>query len=229
MGVRITSLLEKSIAFLAPHYCLGCSEIDNVLCPACVFTLERLQPPFCVFCGYAAADWRICVKCCRKAPLDCVWVGADYEGLAAAIIKNYKFNRVREAYVPLAELLNQTVPYLEPDWLVVPIATVPSHVRQRGYDHAWLIAEQLAELRGLRPIQALRRWQNGHQLGLGRKQRTEQMEQAFYVVEPDKIQGKKILLVDDVCTTGATLASAARALRHAGAEQICGAVVAYKS
>ena len=98
----------------------------------------------------------------------------------------------------------------------------------RGYDHAALLARELARHTELTTMPVLRRVGQTRQVGATRSQRLKQLEGAFYVRRPEEIQGKKILLVDDLVTTGATLEAAARCLRLAGARTVSAVVFAQK-
>ena len=111
-------------------------------------------------------------------------------------------------------------------WLVVPIPTATTRVRQRGYDQAKLLARAIARQTGLRYTNCLVRQGQAHQVGASRQARHNQLEGALRVKKT--VQGVCIILVDDVTTTGATLEAAASVLRQAGAQQIEALTFAYK-
>jgi ComF family protein len=108
---------------------------------------------------------------------------------------------------------------------VVPIPMGHARERQRGYNQARLIAEVVSEKTGL-PIETeslFRTRETRTQVGLSLVERQENLRDAF---SARSVQGKRILLVDDVCTTGATLESGAKALRNSGAEAVFGIAIA---
>lgn len=106
------------------------------------------------------------------------------------------------------------------DYLVVPVPTATARIRERGFDHTDLLAKRVAMISGLREIKALRRLDQTRQLGSKREDRLTQLTGSFAVKNPLGIHGRKILLIDDVITTGGTLIAAAKALRAAGAKSV---------
>lgn len=122
--------------------------------------------------------------------------------------------------------MSRTLPYLDETWVIVPIPTAPARIRTRGYDQALLLARALAATRKLPYRRLLTRQSSARQLGANRRTRQAQAAHLFTAADAT---GKKILLVDDVCTTGATLKAAATALRQAGATEVAAAVAAWKT
>jgi len=141
------------------------------------------------------------------------------------LIDGYKFGRAKAAIKAMADLLDSRLPALPLEAVLVPIPTIPQHIRQRGYDHSRLIAKILAKRRGLRVDPALVRHTSAVQRGAGRKQRISQAKRAFGCTR--ELSDKQIyILIDDVATTGATLSAAAEVLRRSGAKQVWAAAVA---
>lgn len=147
-----------------------------------------------------------------------------YEGTAKELIHQFKYSG--KEY--LAESL---VPFLLKRWLQDPemktadfFASVPSHparLRDRGYNQSEVLAREFAKTAGRPYLSALKRSRNTvSQTELGKEERAKNVEAAFQVRNPSSIQGKRALLVDDVCTTGATLSECARTLRQAGAAEV---------
>lgn len=164
----------------------------------------------------------ICVS--HRSPIGGAWVAGERDAALARIIDAFKFERCRSAYRDMAVVLADILPVLPRDIVIASIPTVRAHVRERGYDHAELVAKEVAR-RCRRPyVRLLHRQTTTMQRGVGRKERFAQAEQAFGVrssIVPDTI-----LLIDDVITTGATLHFAAKALRDAGAKTIFVAALA---
>ncbi len=228
VDVKMTAILEKLISIIAPNSCVGCSAENNTLCESCQQDIFAPLAPVCVFCQKPTVDWRVCTVCSKTVGLKSVWVAADYGSTVAELIKKYKFDRLKSAYKPLARALDTLLPYLEEDVLIVPLPTVPARVRQRGYDQSVLLAKELARIRRLEFGQALRRHTGSRQVGVGRRQRQAQARLA-YLPTTILVKGRRIWLVDDICTTGASLNAAARVLLDMGAESVNAVVVARQS
>jgi len=142
-----------------------------------------------------------------------------------SLIDGFKFERVKEVYKTLAELLDSVIPELGTDVVVVPIPTVASHMRVRGYDHARLVAKQLAKRRGWQLSPLLGRKTTTKQRGTSGKVRLAQAREAFSC-RATLDSTKHYLLVDDVFTTGATMYYGAKVLRAQGAKNVSIAVIA---
>ena len=190
------------------------------------------------------------------------------EGVLAELIREYKYRPARGLSEIMAEFLDEAIPRsgvfgerlggegaesLEEakglEVVVVPLPTIRKHIRERGFDHAGLMARKLARRRGWKVERVLRRANETVQVGATEEERFRQAEEAYEVVRKFERRGarggdekvgdgkvgdgrtgvdenKVYLLVDDVWTTGASMRAAARVLREAGAERVYGAVVA---
>ena len=158
-----------------------------------------------------------------------IWVATAYTGLSVKVVARLKFARTQAAGPLIAQLMAARLPVTPVDTIVVHIPTAAQRIRQRGYDQAQLIARDFARCRRL-PYQALlRRRGNTRQLGASRIQRQAQLQTAFYCPRPERLQGKRILLIDDVLTTGSTVEAAAKVCLDAGAAQVCAGVFAQKT
>lgn len=220
----MTSLLEKLVAKIAPHHCLGCSKEDNIVCEACSADLFGIEASSCFLCQAPTVDFAICRNCKPKTNLQHVWFTANYEGVAAEVIKLLKFERAAAAAEPLARAMAQMLPALPSDTIIVPVPTAASRVRKRGYDQTVLLATAIGKEKDLSVQHLLLRKLQYRQLGASRRVRAAQSVQAFDAAAD--CSDKTILLVDDVVTTGATLCAAAKALQQGGAKTVMAVVAA---
>lgn len=145
-----------------------------------------------------------------------------YKDYVKALIKEFKFKGRRGAAQEIAKILKDLVP--KGDIVLVHIPTATQRIRERGYDHAKLLARALAAEAGLPHSSLLARTSQQRQLGAARSDRLKNISGAFRVT--GDVKGVHILLVDDVVTTGATLSEAARILRAAGAKHVDAVVFA---
>lgn len=211
-------MIDQLLSLVAPHYCSGCDDRGSLLCDNCKYDIISEPYEYCVSCAKVLAPTQgICHEC--KVPYTRAWCVADRRDHLQRLIGNYKFTNARAAHLPLAQLLHERLPELPSNTVIVPVPTVNSHIRQRGYDHMALIAQRLARLRDLPVSTALRRVTSTKQRDASRSVRSAQAKAAFSCSE--RLDDTKIyLLIDDVVTTGATMKYAALKLREAGAEVV---------
>ncbi len=221
-------LLERLLAPLAPFDCLVCGKEGALLCGFCAQDVLVPLPSRCYRCQKLTDDFSVCATCRKLTPLKHVWIATEYEGTAQMLVKRYKFERARAAVDILVDVIDNVLPVLPKDTLIIPVPTATSRIRLRGYDQAQLLARGLAKQRGLRWARLVTRLSQSRQVGATRKQRHEQLKNAFLVTNPALINGQNILIIDDVTTTGATLEAMATVLKQAGARNITAITFAQK-
>lgn len=221
------SMLEEAIEWLAPAVCEGCGLEGSALCNICAAAEIIPFGERCWNCATLSPGAITCKRCRLTGSPKHVWVVTDYDGLAKILVQKYKFAPQRSASRPLARLMaeallsfNSTEELKQSNYLIVSIPTASSRVRQRGFDHAALLAKRIAAQTHLSYSQPLRRIGQARQVGTKRIARLAQTKGSYVVHKPHDIIGRKILLIDDVVTTGATLQAASKVLRSAGAKQV---------
>jgi len=220
------ALLERIINTVAPHSCLICDREGKLLCNWCLPDACPSLPSRCYRCKAVTDNSRTCDKCRAQTKLKHVWVRSDYGGAAKGLIHNLKFTGAQAAAPIIASYMHEALPYLE-YVVIVPIPTATIRLRQRGYDHAELLARHLSNISGLPVVKGLARLGQSRQVGTKRSQRHSQLAGAFRPT--NNIAPKAhILLVDDVVTTGATLEEAAKTLKQAGAKTVDAVVFTQK-
>jgi len=217
------TMIDKMLAVVAPHLCSGCGKTGTLLCGHCKYDISRDEYSGCVLCERPSFKG-ICDF--HKMPYQQVWVVGERKDTLQRLIDGFKFQNIKAAAKDLAILLDEHLPVLTEDTLVIPIPTAPAHIRERGYDHALLVAQHFTDLRKL-PLErkVLGRKSMASQKSANKKQRIEQSASAFTLIGTIDPR-KHYLLVDDIITTGSTIESAARLLREAGAVSISVAVIA---
>lgn len=219
-------LIDRIFNIFAPYECVNCGQEGSVLCDVCILDACPVVPSRCYRCKKLTKDFAICETCRRASLLKHVWVRTEYQGLAKKLIYLLKFRSTRAAAVTIATLMAECLPVLPTETVVVHVPTATSRRRQRGFDHAKSIASHLSKELNLQHEVLIGRKGQTRQVGAKREVRLRQLEDAYFVKKP--LDGKSILLVDDIVTTGATLESAAKVLKAAGAKQINAVVFAQK-
>lgn len=218
-------VLTRLLDLIAPYDCLGCSTEGSVLCEACATDALGLLPSACFGCAAQTRDFAVCKTCKRKTALTHLWYVAHYEKIAKQLVQSLKFEQRRTVAAVIARYLDDSLPYFD-NTVVVPIPTVPRHVRERGFDHAKMIAKEFADSRKLPYASIIVRRGKNRQVGQSRTVRAQQMKGAFLLRHTKLPKNQRILLIDDVVTTGATLGEAARVLRAAGYKNVVAATFA---
>ena len=202
------------------------------LCPNCFDELPRWMADSCRLCGgrscVLGGDGEPLCQACRTFPrpeFDAVCAGGPFSGDLRELIHAYKFQGLKRLALPLADFMLQALqrdfPGLECDW-VVPVPLHRRRLAQRGYDQTRKLARILARRLGAPVFKDVRRVKPTlPQSGLDSDQRRRNLKGAFALRRPDRLRGGRILLVDDVITTGTTAQELARLLRkESGAERI---------
>ncbi|MEP6710458.1 MAG: double zinc ribbon domain-containing protein [Candidatus Saccharibacteria bacterium] len=216
-------MIDKLLKIIAPHYCLGCDKTGTLLCDNCKYNISFDPYERCLGCGLPAGASGVCGTC--QLPYSKAWCVGERRDELKELIKTYKFGRAKSAGYVLGDLLLEKLPELPPHTVVVPIPTIAKHVRQRGHDHARLIAGHIAKKKSLKLEHALFRITNTTQRGASSAQRAKQAKEAFQLsgsILPDV----PYLIVDDVVTTGATIRYGAQCLKDAGVSDVWVAAIA---
>ena len=198
---------------------------EDVLCLCCARALgEDAQMNICPTCAKALERLAVMQRERERteAPpeireISSVRAAYPYDAQAKRLIWKLKYESVRSAAQPLASAMAElTHPQAE---VIVPVPTDRKRLKKRGFNQASVIAEAIGRKAGIPVVQALERTQSrASQTSLTAEQRRENLVGCMTVCE--MVAGKRILLVDDVITTGSTIEEAARALHQAGAAEI---------
>jgi len=215
---------EILLNVVAPHRCINCNTEGSLACVDCLQNVS-IKRPTCFRCNRLSDGGKTCPSCRRQTDLAGVVVAAHYDGLAKELVQALKYQQQVAASEILAKLL---APRLSPAGfdVVTAIPGSPSRYRHRGYHQAELIAKRVAKQLRLPYRPLLGRLEVASQVGASRDQRLSRVHDSFWVRHPASFSGQRVLIIDDVLTTGATVNEAAHVLREAGATSVWGGVAA---
>jgi ComF family protein len=218
------ALVDRALRRGLPGRCTFClaSGCREPWCETC-FEALPWNLPACPLCGEPQQGQlvaRLCGHCLGSPPaFAAVKVPLRYEGPIAGLVQRFKFHASPRAGAVLLELLMAGLPPASRDWpdALVPVPLHPRRARERGFDQAAWLARRLAGRLGHPLVRAQRLRDTPSQRGLTRSQRRGNLRRVFRVASP---LPPRVVLVDDVMTTGATLNALALACREGGAEEI---------
>lgn len=218
---------------LFPSRCLTCQAETRgreVICENCFSKIKINQT---LFCGLCRARLAANKKICHQDFPYLLGSACDYEeGAVKNLIASLKFQLIKAAAEPLAEWLIEYARAIDwpwQEWLVVPMPLSRQRLRERGFNQVELMGEIFARHFGARvEKESLERIKNTSPQSEAKsfEQRLSNLKGAFRVISPALVAGKKIALLDDVVTSGATLKEAALTLKAAGAKRILALTVA---
>jgi ComF family protein len=220
-------MLQKIVEFIAPAECVACHAQGSSLCAECAQAELTRKVPSCTFCNRLTPGGKTCSTCARKTALKGAYILWRYEDYAKELVRRFKYTNDRSTAKTLAGYLVEA--FGMPDCEVVTaVASDGSSLRSRGYNQSELLAKALAKRAGIPYSPALLRIKHEKQVRLNRAQRLKAVEGNFVCFKPAAVAGKRVLIVDDVITTGATMNECASVLKEAGAKAVWGLAVAKK-
>lgn len=210
--LSLNQFISETLNFVFPPRCAGCGRVDTIWCVRCQRELDQIP-----------------ITLHRRRVFDQVEIvstGIHADKLQRAV-QALKYEHIQELHFPLAERLVSA--YHQLGWsadLIVPIPMHLNRLAQRGYNQAELLAGHLALRLALPSIPgAVHRFLDTRsQVGLTREERLLNVRNAFRA-DPNLLSGRAVLIVDDVCTSGATLTACAQAIMTCGAAQVYGLTV----
>jgi ComF family protein len=234
-------IISLALDFLFPPVCLLCGSEDlyqtgYLICKDCLNSISFISHPVCVRCGkpFLTETTRdhVCGNCLTQGPsFNLVRALGRYEGALETIIHNLKYKQKFSMAHLLRFLLdhihNHDIIFSSYD-VLIPVPLHMTRLRQRGFNQTVILGNILKKKYHL-PLHTDILQRTAHtlpQVTLPVQARKVNMRNAFNVKKPQYVEGKTILLLDDVYTTGATMNECARTLKKSGASQVDGFVIA---
>ena len=230
LSTQLRDIFETAIVFLYPAKCRVCDSFLGVasmpyICADCWQKMQFLEPPWCDICGTPNANG-LCDACATSPPrygkLRSI---AFYHTTLQQAIHLFKFEKKRVFAQPLVQLINTHIPSdcdITAYDFVLPIPIHRKRLRERGFNQATLLADGIAKAEDI-PVLVdtlVRKRHTVAQSSLDSAARQQNIVGAFEVRNPDIISGKRLLVIDDVFTTGATIREAVSELWTADPAEI---------
>ena len=227
---RLTKFKGIALDLLFPQYCIGCGREGSLICAACYQSLPQIKPPFCPGCGRPQNSEILCPGCTsRPAAIDGIRSPFRFEGAVRQAIHKLKYQNLRALAVPLAKLLQEYLASTSmPVDVLVPVPLHKKRLRERGFNQSALLAQELGKLNDL-AVEEGCLIRTRHSTPQARTSSVDERWRSVadaFACRGEKLQGKQILLIDDVSTSGATLDACALKLKAAGAKSVWGLVLA---
>jgi ComF family protein len=230
----LKSLLLAISDVIFPPLCPNCEvpvkQEEHGFCPECLSRIKTITTPLCICCGIpfasSSADDHLCAECIdSRPPFSRARAVGYFEATLLDAIHRFKYGH----HMITGEVLGRMMavyqyPGLNPDGfdIVIPVPLHLQRLRERGFNQSLILARNIAERYSI-PLDFTvlkRHIKTTAQVGLGRKERGKNVRGAFNVRYPERVSGKRVLLIDDVYTTGSTLKECAGILSGAGAEEV---------
>ncbi|HKM40552.1 MAG: ComF family protein [Patescibacteria group bacterium] len=241
----LKKILGLILAFLFPGQCLICQkEAENYLCFEC-FKRIKIANPLCLSCGQNSELGQFCSSCQRNFYLQGILVAGDLKDQnLEKIIKAFKYRFIKDLASPLSLLLinhlrnqvltNPLMPsknkgFTRKNLILTAVPLSKKRQRWRGFNQSQLLAEKVSKQLGIEYWDYLKRPRHQKpQASLNKSDRQINLKNAFIWSGPS-LKNKKVLIIDDIATTGATLNEIARELKKHQAPEIWGLVLAHSS
>lgn len=236
----VKQLFNALLDVLLPPICHIChSFIPNAgkihICKLCLEKLSPITSPICTICGIpfiGVGNNHFCGNCVANPPdFDNARGAFIYDGVLRDLIHSFKYNNLSHLRYPLANLmlinLNDFIQLEHPE-IIIPVPLHSSRLRQRGFNQSVLLGQTISKELHLPilPDTLIRIRRTNPQVELSGIERKTNVKDAFAVKYAKRIEGKRILLIDDVMTTGSTMNECAKELKNAGASKVIAVTVA---
>ena len=236
------SFLSDIINFILPPRCYICGKIldeDKGICDECISKIEFLNKAICYKCGAPLFEQEnkenkkiLCGNCLKhknKIIFQMMRSSCVYDEFSKKLILDFKFYDKTDLAPVLAKMLfvaGKDI-FAEGIDIILPVPLHYTRLLKRRYNQSALLAKELGKLAniGVDYKNLIKRKKTKAQVDCSGNERLTNLKDAFCIKYPEKLRGKKILLIDDVLTTGATLNECAKAIKSANPKSICALTV----
>ncbi|HDH53475.1 MAG TPA: ComF family protein [Nitrospirae bacterium] len=228
-------MLNQFLNTLFPESCPVCREPSTdhktaPICPECWRSILPYSGPQCRKCGLPlVSDVSItCGECIKDKPaFRLAWSFGLYDGVLKKAIHLLKYHKINRLSKPLSELILQ-IPIPRVD-AVLPVPLYKKRLRQREFNQSALLAKHMAKKAGISLVTdcLIKTRDTAPQVGLSAGERRKNVRKAFRIQNKKRIQGKSVLLIDDVITTGATVRECSSVLKKSGPEDVYAIALAH--
>jgi competence protein ComFC len=224
--------------FIYPKRCVQCKAFGEYICANCFAGITFDVSMICLVCNKGAMDGVTHVKCQTKYTIDGASASVAYKGIVKKLVYQFKYKPyLTDLEHVMSDLFyegliqqEQFARLVEQKSILVPIPLHKDKYRRRGYNHAEILSKNLGKRLDMETKTILKRIKKTQtQANLKRVDRLVNLKDAFYLEESalQKIRHRQIILVDDIVTTGATMAEAAYTLKKNGIENVWGIALAH--
>ena len=234
---------EWILDLIFPARCLECgaflTQNKGYICKKCLKSIPLKKSFECIGCKKSTPLGRTCISCKNDASVDQLLIVSDYSCRSIVeLIKALKYRFIKEVALPFSIITKRYIAWLGTkkkfnilleNPLIIPVPLHPRRLNWRGFNQAELIAEAVANILNLNPSPDILRRKTDRKAQVkieGRAERLENIKNIFQINPEASVNGRVILLIDDVCTTGATLNECAKTLKDGGAKKVIGLVIA---
>jgi ComF family protein len=229
---KMNKILRYFLDIFYPNRCVGCGAHGHLLCFPCVEKIEMIKTNLCQECGKISQNGKYCQNCKARLATNLrgVIVATHYgEGPIKELVHHLKYNGLIELSEIAGELMANKLISINlrslDKFILVPVPLHKKRQKERGFNQSLLIADYMAKRLGILVADLLvRNVETRTQVGLSKKERVKNIANAFSIKTTDIPE--KVLLVDDVVTTGSTLVECAKVLSAAGVKEIWAIVLA---
>jgi len=219
-----------TLNFLFPKWCIGCRREGTFICPSCFTSLPKITAPLCPKCGRPQASGILCPGCVNwQSDIDGIRSPFRFDGVIRQAVHELKYRNLRALSPELAKLMyDYLISNPVPAESLVPVPLSWKRLKERGYNQSGLLAKELGKLSGLPLVDdcVIRKKNTPPQARTATVSERRQNVADAFACRDDRLKGKKVLLIDDVSTSGATLDACARAIKADGAVSVWGLTLA---